>query len=245
MAVDYDESSISPAFGALYKVTDDISVYANYIQGLSQGETAPITARNAGAVLKPYKTEQYEAGVKWEIGSLITTLSVFQITKPNAYVDPVTNIFGAYGEQRNRGVELSAMGELDSGLRFLGGVSYIDAEIKKAQNKAEEGKRAVGTPSFVAKMGLEYDIASIPGLTVTGNISHIGKRFVNTSNTLSVSPYTTLDLGLRYVTEIEDKKLTLRASVLNVTNESYWGWSSLNGGLGAPRTFMVSAKLDF
>ncbi|MBX8827840.1 TonB-dependent receptor, partial [Ochrobactrum sp. SFR4] len=38
MAVDYDESRVTPAVGVLFKATDNVSVYANYIQGLSQGE---------------------------------------------------------------------------------------------------------------------------------------------------------------------------------------------------------------
>ncbi|MBX8828299.1 TonB-dependent receptor, partial [Ochrobactrum sp. SFR4] len=85
------------------------------------------------------------------------------ISKPNAYVDPVTNLFGANGEQRNRGVELSVYGELASGLRMLGGISYIDAKLKDTANLAERGNKAPGTPSFMAKMGLEYDVASIQG----------------------------------------------------------------------------------
>ncbi|MEN5299822.1 TonB-dependent receptor [Brucella sp. TWI559] len=245
MAVDYDESRVTPAVGVLYKATDNISVYANYIQGLSQGEAAPLGADNFGTVLKPYKTEQYEAGVKWDIGTITTTLSMFQISKPYAYVDPVTNLFGANGEQRNRGVELSVYGELASGLRMLGGISYIDAKLRDTANSAERGNKAPGTPSFMAKMGLEYDVAYMQGLTVTGNINHVGKRYVNNTNTLSVPSYTTLDLGLRYLTKVADKPLTLRASVLNVTNESYWGWSSLSGGLGKPRTFLLSASVDF
>ena len=57
--------------------------------------------------------------------------------------------------------------------------------------------------------------------------------------------FPTLELGARYVTEIAAKPLTLRASVLNVTNKAYWAGGNLAGGYGAPRTFLLSATLDF
>ena len=43
-----------------------------------------------------------------------------------------------------------------------------------------------------------------------------------------------------------DKPVTLRASVLNATNKSYWGMPQLSSlALGAPRTFALSASVDF
>ncbi|MBE1023697.1 TonB-dependent receptor domain-containing protein, partial [Escherichia coli] len=45
----------TPMASVLVKPLQDLSLYANYIQGLSQGEAAPMTAANAGQVLAPYK----------------------------------------------------------------------------------------------------------------------------------------------------------------------------------------------
>ena len=42
------------------------------------------------------------------------------------------------------------------------------------------------------------------------------------------------------------RPVTLRASVTNVTNKAYWGAPLLSSlGLGAPRTFGLSATVDF
>lgn len=94
----------TPMASVLVKPLQDLSLYANYIQGLSQGEAAPMTAANAGQVLAPYKAEQYEIGAKYNLGGFTTTLALFEIRKPNAYTD-ASNVFRADGEQRNRGVE--------------------------------------------------------------------------------------------------------------------------------------------
>lgn len=196
-------------------------------------------------MLSPYQTKQVEVGAKWDLGDFTTTLALFQIKKPSAYTDPDTNLFGVYGEQRNRGVELNVFGEVRPGLRLLGGISYTDAVMTKAALPANEGKKATATPAVMAKIGAEYDVAALPGLTVTGNINHTGKRYINADNSLALPAFTTLDLGARYVTEIAAKPLTLRASVLNVTNKAYWAGGNLAGGYGAPRTFLLSATVDF
>jgi iron complex outermembrane receptor protein len=241
----YDSSRVTPAIAALYRANESLSFYANYIEGLSQGATAPLTAKNSGEVLAPYQTKQVEVGTKWDLGDFTTTLSLFQIEKPSAYTDPVTNVFGTYGEQRNRGVELNVFGEVRSGLRLLGGVSYTEAEVTKSLNGLQNGKTAVGVPAVMAKLGLEYDVPSVEGLTLSGNINHVGKRYINGDNTLSLPAFTTLDIGARHTFDVDGKPLVVRASIQNVTNEAYWGGNSLAGGFGAPRTFLLSASVDF
>lgn len=241
----YDSSRTSPALAILYKVNDQLSLYGNYIEGLSAGQDAPSTAANAGTTLPPYRTKQIEVGGKWELNGYSATLAFFQIEKPSAYLDPVSNIFGVYGEQRNRGVELNLFGELAPGLRLLGGASYIDAKVTQSNSASSIGKRAAGTPALMAKLGVEYDLASMPGLTLTGNVSHIGKRYINNDNSLSLPDYTVFDLGARYTTTVGNTPMTLRATVQNVTDKAYWAGGNLAGGYGAPRTLLLSATMDF
>ena len=80
----YDESATTPAAAILVKVTDRVSVYANYIEGLSQGATAPMTAANAGDVFAPYKTKQKEIGLKLDLGDFAHTVSLYEISAPTA-----------------------------------------------------------------------------------------------------------------------------------------------------------------
>jgi len=76
----YGQNALSPAVAVLVKPRENVSVYANYIQGLEQGDTVGPNFANAGTVFLPYKTTQYEAGVKVDWGKLTTTVSLFQIT---------------------------------------------------------------------------------------------------------------------------------------------------------------------
>lgn len=47
VATTYDDSAITPLVGLVVQPWNNVSVYANYIEGLSKGDTAPLTAVNA------------------------------------------------------------------------------------------------------------------------------------------------------------------------------------------------------
>src|SRR5262249_29625407 len=64
----YDASALSPAYAIVVKPWENVSLYANYIEGLEPGSVVGAQFANAGAVLPPYQTRQYEAGVKVDWG---------------------------------------------------------------------------------------------------------------------------------------------------------------------------------
>ena len=105
---------------------------------------APQAASNAGEIFAPYKLRQYEVGVKAEWTQVLATLSAFQITKPSGYFS--NGVFGVNGEQRNRGVELGLQGEPIEGVRLLGGVTWIDAELTQTAIAAVQGNRPIAVP---------------------------------------------------------------------------------------------------
>ena len=171
-------------------------------------------------------------------------LSVFQIERPSSYTDPISNVFSFGGEQRNRGVELSVFGEAAKGVRVIGGLAYTQAKLTRTADAVNQGRLATGVPQWQAKLGAEYDTPWIPRLTLTGNVVIVSKQYINTDNSLSVPGRTVFDLGARYATAIGTHPLTLRATVQNVANKAYWA-GSLGSGLGAARTFLLSASLEY
>lgn len=58
----YDKQAVTPAVALVVKPWGpDLSFYANYVQGLSKGDSVTdTTATNFGQVFAPYKTEQKE-----------------------------------------------------------------------------------------------------------------------------------------------------------------------------------------
>lgn len=242
----YDQSATSPAAALLFRATEHVSAYANYIEGLSQGATAPMTAANAGEVFAPYKTKQKEVGVKLDLGEFAHTLSLFEITRPSSYTDPVTNIFSFGGEQRNRGVEWGFWGSPLRGVRLMGGIAYTAPKLTQTAAGVNQGKVATGVPKLQGKLGAEWDVPAIAGLTVTGNATAVSKQYISADNSLWAAGRVTYDLGARYATKVAGNPVTFRATVLNVSNKAYWGMPLLSSlALGAPRTLALSATVDF
>ena len=245
----YDQSRTSPLLAAVYKVNKGLSVYANYVEGLSQGQTAPSTAANRGEMLAPYVSKQKEVGIKFDAGRMGGSVALFSTTKPRAFLN-AANLFSTSGKDRHQGIELAVQGEATKGLRLLGGLTWLDAKQLTTGAAATDGQRVIGVPKLQANLGAEWDVPGVPGLAVDGRWVHTGASYANATNTLRVPGWNRLDVGARYMTEVQGKLVTLRARIDNLTNRNYW--ASVGGYpgsgylvVGAPRTLSLSVSVDF
>lgn len=241
----YNQGVVTPMVGLVVKPWSNVALYANYIQGLSKGDVAPAAASNAGQVLAPYVAQQVEVGAKVDFGRIATTLSLFQIQKPFATL--VNGVYTASGQQTNHGAEFKVFGELMPSLRMLGGVALIDARLSQTGNVATSGNVAVGVPVFKGTLGLEWDTSFVRGLTVGGNLITTTSQYVDAANTQSIPTWTTLDLDIRYRMTVGNQPVTFRGAVQNVFDSSYWLGVASYGAIsqGLPRTFLLSATVDF
>ena len=250
----YEGDALTPALAVVYKPSDRISVYANYAEALIPGKTAPgvingVIVENDGEVLDPFRGEQVEAGVKYDGGSVGATLNAFRITLPGEYFDETTRIYSAGGEQRNQGVEVSVYGQPVEGLRLLGGLTLMDAEVTRTPDVDLRGKAPIGVPEVQANLNVEWDVPAVGGLTLEGRAVHTGTQQVDGLNTVELDAWTRFDAGVRYAFEAGGRPLTLRARVENLADEDQWvavgGYPGSNYlTLGAPRTVRVSISAD-
>lgn len=241
----YDQSALTPLVGVVYKPSQGVSIYANYTEGLSKGDTAPNTASNAGEIFSPYKSKQHELGVKFDLGSVLATASVFQVIKPSGQL--TGSVYAADSEQRNRGFEFNVFGEPVKGLRLTGGLTLLDGKLTQTNSRTTLGNRPVGMPTVMANLGADWDVPGVNGLSLNGSVTYTGKAYVNQANTQSVPAWATLDLGVRYATRIAGRATTFRGTLVNATNHAYWSGVASYGTIsqGIPRTFMLSASVDF
>lgn len=240
----YDASAVTPLVGMVFKPQQNISVYGNYTAGLMAGGIAGPTAANRGQVFAPQKSKQYEVGVKADWGTLTTQAAVYQITRPNATTDTVTQVYSFGGEQRNRGLELTMYGELQRGLRAMASASFNDAKLTRTQGGVNQGNDANGVPDRTFNVGLDWDTPWVPGLSLNGRVINTSSTYYDAANLLRMPSWTRLDIGARYVTKLAGKPLTLRANLENVADKAYWVTSTYVT-VGAPRTLMLSAAIDF
>ena len=241
----YDDSKVTPLFGAVLKPWEHVAFYYNYLEGLSKGDVAPSNAANAGEVFAPYVSKQHEVGVKVDYGTFMSTLALFQIHKPSGEL--AAGRFSVQGEQRNRGLELNVLGEVAHGTRLLGGVTLLDAQLTKTAIATNSGNTPVGVPDVQANLWAEWDTSWVEGLTLTTGAIYTGSQYVNQANTQQLDAWTRFDIGARYSTRIAEHPTTLRATVQNLFDREYWSGVASYGAFsqGSPRTLLLSATVDF
>lgn len=247
----YDQNALTPSVALVFKPWKDVSLYGNFIQGLQQGVVVQAPFTNAGEIFPPYKSTQYEAGIKIDWGRLTTTASLFQINQPSVITNVANNTQVLAGEQINQGLELNIFGEVTAGLRVLGGAMFLNPVLTQTQGGLTNGWIAPFSPTAQFNLAGEWDLPFAPGLTVNGRVIYTGPQYIDTTlPRRSLPEWTRFDLGARYAFDnpgAKGKLLVARFNVENVLDSNYW--ASGNGvfilSLGAPRTFRVSLTADF
>jgi len=247
----YDEEKVSPSGGVLLKVTDQLSLYANYMEGLSQGKIAPSTSVNEDQIFPPFTSRQVEVGAKYDLGRVAFTASAFRIRQPAYETNARSRVFGPNGKRDNRGIELSVFGEPLTGVRLLGGVMFIDSELTDTVGGTFDGNRAPATPEYNVNLGAEWDVPGVAGLTLTARGIHSSSQYLDQDNSKQIDGWERFDLGARYAFKVEATEVTLRASVENVMDERYWASAGASDDsepgltLSTPRTWLLSATVGF
>lgn len=247
----YDEEKVSPSAGVLFKASEKLSLYANYMEGLSQGKIAPSSAINEDQIFPPFISRQAEVGAKYDFGAVAVTASAFRIKQPAYETNANSRVFGPNGKRVNDGVELSVFGEPLQGFRVLGGLMYIDSELKDTVGGSFDGNRAPATPKLNANLGAELDIPAVPGLTLTGRGIYTSSQYLDQANSKEIDAWHRFDVGARYAFKVDATRVTLRASVENVMNERYWASAGAPDDaepgltIATPRTLVFSTTLAF
>ena len=245
----YDQGATTPMLAVLVKPQANLSLYGNYIEGLSQGDTAPVGTTNAGQVFAPKDSKQYEVGAKYDFGRFSAAAAIFQITRPSGLIignGDGTATYKVDGEQRNRGLELTFFGEPVSGVRALGGLVYTDARLTHTDGGRYDDNFAPNVSRRQLNLGGEYDVPGAAGLTLTARMIATSSQVIDQDNSRTIPGWTRWDAGARYAMVAWSRPLVLRANVSNLLGRDYWA-----SGSGAwlyqsqPRTVSLSATIDF
>jgi iron complex outermembrane recepter protein len=240
----YEADATTPMGGIVFKPLQNVAIYANYAEGLTAGTIVGAGYSNTGAILAPFRSAQQEVGVKIDWGRITTTAALFQIARPSQVRTPANTL--AYdGELQNRGLELSAFGEILPGFRGLASMTFLRPELTKPTNPLESGNDAPGQPSFTASAALEWDAPWVRGLSVNGRVIYTGGSYLTSANTLKFPDWTRFDLGLRYETAVNKRPVTFRLNVENLFNRQYWLTTGTFVTVASPRTVIGSASIRF
>lgn len=245
---DFNDNGYTPMYGVVYQPTEHVSLYANYIQSLQAGPQVPLSNSsgvpypNAGQTLGIVRSKQYETGIKLDYEKFGGALSAFRIEQPNASGDGTS--YGLNGKKTVKGLELSGFGEPIDGWHVMGGVTYMDADLKGTTN--HDGNDPIGVPKYYATLSNSWQLPGTNGMELTSDVIRSGSQFADDGNRYRLRPWTRLDVGLRYQASLSGMPMTLRANVDNLTNNGYWESANESGyvTMGTPRTLRLSASFD-
>lgn len=238
-------SKLSPMVTAAYKPTKKSSLYVSYLKALEAGATAGTAQANAGSVLAPLESRQYEVGVKVELaGGVLVQVGYFDIERPSTFIN-AANFLTSNGRATYKGTELFASGEIMPDLSLIASGTVLDSEQTNAANAATFGRIPQGTAKYTGSLFLEWRVPGAKGLAVSGGAFYVGRRPMNDANQAFIGGYTTFTGGVSYRFTAGGRAMIGRVTGENLFNRS--AWSASNGFLATnfPRLVKFSLTTHF
>jgi catecholate siderophore receptor len=240
------DNLVSPRVGLVLKPVTAVSIYGNYsVSYLPSSGDQFASLTNVTQQVKPEKFNNYEAGVKWDIGrTLSLTTAVYRLDRLNTRAtdpsDP-TRILQT-GSQRINGFEVGLTGNVTRSWRFVGGYAYQDAFITGATTVAPVGVQVAQVPHHNFSVWNNYQILS--RLAAGLGIIHRSDVFAAIDNKVTLPGYTRADAALYYALT---EKIRLQANVENLFNKTYFTNADGNNNIspGSPRALRVGLTARF
>ncbi len=249
-------AAVLPRVNALYRVTNDLNVFAT----VSKGRRSPVVqlgsaAGAAGAIpalqIVPEETVwNYEAGIKAGSRTLSGTLSVFYQTYDDFQVS-VTDPDGrvttqSAGTANNLGVELEGTWRPTRFLSVFGSFGYIDGGISDKPlpgggTNAFAGNRFRLQPEVIAAGGASLRLPLADGVTfyATPSASYQSKVFFELPNREEISQDGYTLVNVRAGVEFADGRYRIGGFARNLTNERYLIDAGNTGGTFGTPTYIA------
>ena len=252
---DANNESFVPKVGVLYHPNASATIYASYSEGFEpQGSDTLVNEDdiNNGMKLDAVTSEQKEIGVKWQLfdDRLMLSGALFDISKNGTLVTetldvPVGDLISEtnqIGEQRHKGVELTAQGAATDRLFVMASTMYLDANYERDEDL--EGKRPTDAPKWSASLWTRYELND--AIAFNAGAFYEGERFADNANTITKDAYTRVDVGATYKLKVSKTDVNLRLNIENLFDEDYLaGGGTNNVTIGEGTNVRLAAQFSF
>lgn len=251
----YMQTAVSPKFGLVYQVVkDEISVFANYMNGFRNVAPVSQPLADISGTFKPQQANQFEAGVKMDLfrNRLSLTASYYDIKVKNTIRTEVWvrenvnyNITVQNGNQNSKGFEVEVIANPFAGLNIIAGYGYNDSKLTKSSVALEGRRPAEAGPAYLANLWMSYtlDQGSLKGLGLGFGGNYVGKHL--TANSAVTGIFTLPAYTLINATAFYDaKRYRLGLKVDNLTDRLYFtGQGVINPQM--PRSVSANITVKF
>lgn len=248
------QDKVLPLGGAIFKLTDEISLYASYTESLKPNSTIAPIGVVIDSNVAPEEGVSYETGVKFDLNKRISgTLALYDLDKKNVQTTK-TNSAGivelhTVGRAHSRGVELDVTGRLTDSWALIGSYGYTDARVTASEDQTLYGRKLQNVALNTASLYLVYDFGTaLPGqLRVGGGARYVGDRPGDSTNTFFLPSYVVADIFATYETKYEQFPVIYQFNVKNLFDTVYYpsAVNNLNVAIGDARRISLSATVKF
>ncbi len=244
-------SRFSPTAGALFEITDTLSLYGGYGKGFRPNSGSDF----AGSPFAPELSESYEAGLRYtSVGGAITaSVAAFTMTKNNILTaDPNPNNTGfsiAGGSAKSRGIEADFNAKLPGDTTIIATYAYTDSFWTSTSADKDfgltirPGDRLINIPRHSANLIVNKGfMVGEHRVTVGAGANYVGKRLGESGTKFELPGYILARvMGSVAVTE----GITISADVTNLFDKQYYAasYSAVWINPGAPRT--ITGRVTF
>ncbi|WP_428354958.1 TonB-dependent siderophore receptor [Methyloprofundus sp.] len=213
-------SNVTPRVGAVFDMTDSISVFAGYGEGFRA-----VTAL-FGDTAEPEESSQVEGGVKFDFFQygLSGSVAGYQLIRENVVVPDPDGAFSSIqaGEQMSYGAEIDFLWEPLESLSILGNYAYTHATLTEHPDpELGVGDRLPRVPEHSGRVAVRYRFLEgiFEGLGIGMGITAMSNREISLPNTYTVDGFYRMDMQASYPLT---KHLDLTINIQNLTNTQYY-----------------------
>jgi catecholate siderophore receptor len=246
------DTAFSPRGGLVWTPTAAQAYYASYSYAfLPSAEQLGLATGTAS--LEPETAKNYEVGARWDLLPRLTlSAALFRTDRDNVRVTDPANPgqFIKTGQLRSEGFELGLQGEVTKWWQVYGGLSNLDARVRKAFTSGTApgatiaaGNKLPLTPEHTLSLWNRFDVGDGWGAGL-GLICQ-SSSFAAVDNTVTLPAFTRADAAVYY--SFRDRKTRLALNVENVTDRKYFPTVDGNNNIspGAPRNARLTLSTSF
>ena len=244
-----DGSRVSPKFGAVWKVTDEVRLFANYATGFKAPEPGQVNQFFSNLAsgytsipnpdLGPERSESFEGGLRFSSDTINLDVTGFsarykdfisqeQVGGVGTIANPILYQYVNLDRVRVKGAEARFEGRASSGLYTTLALSYAKGDVIDPDG-VRSPLSSIDPLKLVAGVGYREREGRFGGQII---MTHAGRKEASRTTGLCTpecfrpDSFTILD-ATAFVRVMD--ALTLRAGVFNILDKKYSWWSDVRG----------------
>ena len=237
-------SAVNPVLGAVWRIDEDINLYAHIGRGFETPTFSELAYRPGGEsglnlALNASRSRQAEVGAKFRLSpSQRFDVALFDI-RTDDEIAVEANVGGRstyrnVGATQRRGLESSYRQQFAPAWSTLVALTWLDAEFRDGFGSGADAVPAGNKLAGVPDRQLYAELAWVPdreqGPFAGVELIHAGRMYVNDANSDATASVTLGNLRAGWRLPLGDWKLTLLARLDNVTDRDYIGSVIVNDG---------------